>query len=188
MTTTRWVLDTTHSEVQFKVKHLMISTVTGQFNTFEGYIDTETDDFSAAKANIIIDVNSISTNNAQRDAHLKASDFFDLDNHPQITFTAEKIKKAGDEKYIIEGVLSLRGVSKPISFDAELGGVTKDPWGNTRAGFSVTGKIDRKDFGLTFNALTETGGLALGEIVTFIINAQFVKQVLETADSLQHAV
>ena len=176
MTTTKWVLDATHSEIQFKIKHLMISTVTGQFNKFEGTIETEEDDFATATAHFSADINSISTNNEQRDAHLKNADFFDAENHPQLTFEAEKTEKVDDEKYKIYGTLTLRGVSKKIILDAELGGITQDPWGNTRVGFSLTGKINRKDFGVSFGLLTETGGVALGDEVKMLVNAQFVKQ------------
>jgi len=176
MTTTKWVLDTTHSEIQFKVKHLMISTVTGQFNKFEGFFETEEDDFTTAKAYFTADINSISTNNDQRDAHLKHSDFFDAENYPQLTFESEEIERVDDENYKIHGILTLRGVSKKIILDAEWGGTTQDPWGNTRDGFSLNGKINRKDFGVSFGLLTETGGVALGDEVKLLVNAQFVKQ------------
>ncbi len=178
MKTTKWAIDPTHSEMQFKIKHLMISTVTGQFNKFEGGFESEGEDFTTAKARITADINSISTNNEQRDAHLKASDFFDLANHPQLTFESEKIEKLDAENYKVHGTLTMRGVSKKIILDAELGSITKDPWGNTRAGFSLNGKINRKDFGVSFGMLTETGGIALGEEVKININAQFVKQAV----------
>ena len=178
MAKSKWVLDHSHSDIQFKIKHLMISTVTGQFNTFDGFVETEGDDFSTAHAEISINVDSINTNNAQRDGHLKANDFFDITNHPQITFSSTKLTRIDDEKYKVHGTLTLRGVSKDIVFDAELGGIVKqDPWGNTRAGFLITGKINRKDFGVSFGLITDTGGIGLGEDVQFIINAQFVIQV-----------
>lgn len=175
-TTNKWVIDPAHSEVQFKIKHLMISTVTGSFNQFDGSIETVEDDFSTAKANFSADVNSISTNNAQRDAHLKNPDFFDADNHPQLTFKSGKMEKLDDENYKVLGTFTLRGVSKEIKLDAEFGGSTIDPWGNTRVGFSLTGKINRKDFGVSFGLLSETGGVALADEVKMIVNAQFVKQ------------
>lgn len=176
LTATKWVLDTTHSEIQFKIKHLMISTVTGQFNKFEGFFETEEDDFESAQAYFSADVSSISTNNEQRDAHLKNPDFFDAENHPQLTYESERIEKLDDENYKIHGVLTLRGVSKKIVLDAEFGGTTQDPWGNTRIGFSLTGKINRKDFGVSFGLLSETGGIALSDEVKLLVNAQFVKQ------------
>jgi polyisoprenoid-binding protein YceI len=176
METTKWIIDPTHSEIQFKVKHLMISTVTGQFNKFEGFLEMNDEDVTAASTHVSIDINSINTNNEQRDAHLKASDFFDWENHHFITFNSQKIEKVDDENYRCTGTLTMRGVSKEIVFDAELGGITKDPWGNRRIGFSISGKVNRKDFGVSFGMLTETGGIALGEEVKFLANVQFVKQ------------
>jgi polyisoprenoid-binding protein YceI len=182
MQSTKWVLDSTHSELQFKVKHLMISTVTGQFNTFSGTVRTEGDDFGTAKINFTADVDSISTNNEQRDAHLKNSDFFDAENHSQIIFESSRLEKIEDDEYKLYGPLTMRGISKRVILNVEFGGVTNDPWGNTRAGFSVTGKINRQDFGISFGAVTETGGLLLGDEVKIIANVQFVKQKeLETA-------
>lgn len=171
-----WVIDPTHSEIQFKVKHLMISTVTGQFHKFDGSFESDGEDFTSAKAKISIDVASISTNNEQRDEHLKANDFFDLQNHPQIIFESTAVEQKDEENYKVYGTLTMRGVSKDIILDAELGGVVKDPWGSERVGFSLIGKINRKDFGVSFSMLTETGGIALGEEVKLLINVQFVKQ------------
>lgn len=176
MSTTSWVIDPSHSEIQFKVKHLMISTVTGQFNTFNSTIETSENDFTTAKAHFSADIDSISTNNEQRDAHLKANDFFDAENYPQLTFESEKIEQTDDENYRVSGILTMRGISKNVVLDAELGGIAQDPWGGTRAGFSLTGKINRKDFGVSFSMLTETGGIALGEEVKLLLNLQYVKQ------------
>jgi polyisoprenoid-binding protein YceI len=178
MTKTKWILDPVHSEIQFKVKHLMISTVTGQFNKFQGTAETMDEDFSTAKARITADILSITTNNEQRDAHLRSVDFFDAGNHPELIFETDKIEKNDEEDFKVYGVLSMRGVSKKITLDAEFGGITKDPWGNTRAGFTLTGKINRKDFGVSFSMLTETGGIALGEEVRIVASAQFVKQAV----------
>lgn len=175
-TTTKWALDPTHSEVQFKVKHLMISTVTGQFNKFEGIIETEGDDFTTAKATFSADVNSISTNNEQRDIHLRNPDFFDADNHPQISFETKKMEKVDEENYKVYGIFTLRGVSKEIILDAEFGGSNTDPWGNTRVGLSLSGKIFRKDYGVSFGLLSDTTSAMLGDEVKLLINAQFVKQ------------
>jgi polyisoprenoid-binding protein YceI len=172
-----WSIDTTHSEIQFKVKHLMISTVTGQFNKFNGTVETQGDDFTTAKVHFTADIDSISTNNEQRDAHLKTGDFFDAGNHPQLTFDGDKLEKIDDENYKLHGTLTMRGVSKQIVLNVEFGGTTKDPWGNTRVGFSVTGKINRQDFGVSFGAVTETGGLLLGDDVKVFANVQFVKQM-----------
>jgi polyisoprenoid-binding protein YceI len=181
MATTKWALDPTHSELQFKVKHLMISTVTGQFNQFSGTVETDENDFTNAKIDFAAEINSISTNNEQRDAHLKNGDFFDAEKHPQLTFKSEKLEKITDDKYKLTGTLTMRGTSKKVIFDAELGGITQDPWGNTRAGFTITGKINRQDFGVSFGAVTETGGLLLGDEVKIIANVQFVKQAVAEA-------
>jgi polyisoprenoid-binding protein YceI len=178
MSKTQWVMDATHSEMQFKVKHLMITNITGQFNKFEGSVETEGDDFTTAKVNVSADINSISTNNEQRDGHLKTADFFDAANHPQLNFISDKMEKTDEENYKLHGTFTMRGVSKKIILDAQLGGITKDPWGNTRVGFALTGKINRKDFGVSFSMLTETGGIALGEEVKLFLSAQFVKQAL----------
>ncbi len=176
MATTKWAIDPTHSEIQFKIKHLMISTVTGQFNRFEGNIEMEAEDLTTAKAYFTADVNSISTNNEQRDAHLKNNDFFDVENYPQLIFETETVEKTDEENYKVHGILTMRGISKNIVMDAEFGGITKDPWGNTRIGFSLTGKINRKDFGVSFGLFTETGGIALSDEVKLLANAQFVQQ------------
>jgi polyisoprenoid-binding protein YceI len=173
---TKWALDNTHSEVQFKVKHLMISSVTGQFTKFNGTVETAGDDFSTAKVYFTADVNSISTNNDQRDGHLKNSDFFDTANHPQLTFEGDKLEKADYREYRLHGRLTIRGISKKIILNVEFGGVANDPWGNVRAGFTITGKINRQDFGVSFGALTETGGLLLDNEVKIIADVQFVKQ------------
>jgi polyisoprenoid-binding protein YceI len=176
-----WVLDPTHSEIQFKIKHLMISTVTGQFNKFSGTVETEEDDFTTAKVHFQAEVNSISTNNEQRDAHLKTGDFFDAEKYPDVVFEGQKMEMAGENEYKLHGTITMRGVSKKLVLDVEFGGITKDPWANTRTGFSVTGKINRQDFGMSFGAVSETGGLLLGEEVKINANAQFVKQVAAQA-------
>jgi polyisoprenoid-binding protein YceI len=177
MTTTKWSLDPSHSEIQFKVKHLMISTVTGAFNKFTGTVETEGEDFTTAKVHFVADIDSINTNNEHRDAHLKNGDFFDADKHPQLEFIGKGMEKIDEENYKLNGTLSLKGVSKPVSLNVEFGGITQDPWGNTRSGFSINGKINRKDFGMDFNAVGETGGLLLGEEIKLLANAEFVKEV-----------
>ena len=176
MTTTKWILDTTHSEIQFKVKHLMISSVTGQFNKFEGTVETDGEDFTTSKIEFNADISSISTNNEQRDVHLKATDFFDAENHPQLQFKSKKLEKIADEAYKLDGTLTMRGISKNVTFHVQFGGKTQDPWGNTRVGFELTGKLNRKDFGINFSMVSETGGILLGEEVKIFANVQFVKQ------------
>ncbi len=179
MKTNKWSIDPTHSEIRFKVKHLMISTVTGQFNKFDANVETDGEDFCSAKISFSADINSIDTNNEQRDAHLRTGDFFDAENHPTLTFTSSKMIKLDEENYKVEGEISMRGVSKPITLDVEFGGVAQDAWGNTRAGFSLSGKLNRKDFGVSFSMLTETGGIALGEEVKIHADVQFIKQAVE---------
>ncbi len=177
-----WALDPTHSELQFKIKHLMISTVSGQFNQFKATVETDDDDdFTKAKVHFEATVNSISTNNEQRDAHLKNGDFFDAEKYPVITFDSERMEKTNEDEYKLYGTLTMRGVSKKIILNTEFGGITKDPWGNTRTGFSVNGKINRQDFGMSFGAVSETGGLLLGDEVKINANVQFVKEAVAYA-------
>ncbi|WP_214070852.1 YceI family protein [Mucilaginibacter sp. dw_454] len=171
MATTKWVLDPMHSEVQFKVKHLVISTVTGSFRTFEGDLETENDDFTGASANFSLDVDSLDTNQSQRDEHLKAGDFFDAAQFPKITF-----KSTSYDGSTLVGDLTIKGITKSVTLDAEHGGSAADFYGNTKAGFEVTGKINRKDFGLTWDGVTEAGSIVLGEDIKLIINVQFAKQ------------
>ena len=176
MTNTKWALDATHSEVQFKVKHLMVSNVTGQFKQFNATVETNGDDMTTAKVHFTADISSISTNNEQRDAHLKSGDFFDAENHPQIIFEGDKLEKTGIETYKLHGTLTMRGVSKPITLNVEFGGVMQDPWGNTRMGFAITGKINRMEYGVSFGMVSETGNVLLGEEVSILSSAEFVKE------------
>jgi polyisoprenoid-binding protein YceI len=177
METAKWIIDPTHSELHFKVRHLMVSWVTGNFKHFDASVETEGDDISTAKVRFTADISSISTNNEQRDAHLRTGDFFDAENHPQLSFVSDKLEKIDDENYKLYGTLTMRGNSKKIVLNVEHGGITQDPWGNTRTGFSVTGKINRKDFGISFSMVSETGGVLLGEDVSISANVEFVKQV-----------
>jgi polyisoprenoid-binding protein YceI len=171
MATTKWVLDPMHSEVQFKVKHLVISTVTGSFKTFEGDLTTDNDDFSGASINFSLDVNSLDTNQEQRDGHLKSAEFFDTEQYPTITF---KSTAFDGEKLV--GNLTIKGITQPVTLDVEHGGSAADFYGNTKAGFEVTGKINRKDFGLTWDGVTEAGSVVLGSDIKLSINVQFTKQ------------
>jgi polyisoprenoid-binding protein YceI len=173
---TTWKIDPAHSEVQFKVKHLMITSVTGQFAAFDGTVETSSDDFANANIKFEADVASISTKNADRDAHLQAADFFDAANHPKITFVSKEVKKLDEENYKVTGDLTIRGNTRPVELSVEYGGTQKDPWGQTKAGFELSGKVSRKDFGLTFNATTETGGVVLGDDVKLLASVQLIKQ------------
>jgi polyisoprenoid-binding protein YceI len=171
----KWTIDPMHSEVQFKVKHLVISTVTGSFKKFNGEVISSDDDFNNANIHFTMDVNSIDTNQHQRDEHLKAGDFFNAQVYPEINFESTSFSKKGDDEYKLKGNLTMKGVTKPVELDVEYGGSEKDQMGNTKHGFEVTGKINRKEFGLTYNALTETGGLALGEDIKLVANIQIAK-------------
>jgi len=175
-TVTKWVIDPMHSEVQFKVKHLVISTVSGFFKSFEGSLETESDDFEDAKIYFSLDIDSIDTNQSQRDGHLKSADFFDAEKFPKITFHSTSFKKTDDAEYELVGDLEIKGVTKPVTLAVEYGGTTNDFYGNTKAGFEVTGKIDRKEFGLTWDGVTEAGSIVLGSDIKLLINIQFAKQ------------
>lgn len=173
-TKTTWAIDPTHTEVQFKVKHLVISTVTGFFKKFSGGAESTGDDFDGATINFSLDVNSIDTNQADRDGHLKSADFFAAEQHPTIDFKGA-LKKVSGNDYKLNGDLTVRGTTKNIAFDVEFGGTMVDPWGNTKAGFEINGKINRKEFGLTWNALTESGGMVVSEDVKIHINTELAK-------------
>ena len=171
-----WKLDPSHSEVQFKVKHLMITTVTGYFKSFDLEVLTESDDFTtASKIEFTADINSIDTNNQQRDTHLKSSDFFDAEKHGQLRFVGKKYQADGDEGSL-EGDLTIRGVTKPVTVIVEFGGIVVDPYGQTKAGFTVNGKISRKEFGLTWNAVTEAGQVVVSDDIRIHCEIQLVKQ------------
>ncbi len=172
----KWTIDPTHSEVLFKVKHLVISNVTGSFNVFEGAAETSADDFSDAKITFSANVDSIDTNQAQRDAHLKSADFFDVANFPKLEFTSTSFSKKGDREYILKGDLTLHGVTKPVELAVEYGGTAKDPYGQTKAGFEVTGKLNRSEYGLTWNAATEAGGVVVSDEVKLLATVQVIKQ------------
>ena len=175
-TTTKWDIDPTHSELTFKVKHLMITNVKGEFRNFHATIDSEGDDFGKAKITATVDAASIDTNNSDRDAHLKNADFFDVENHGRITFEATSCNKLDDDNYQLKGLLGIKGINKEIVLDVEFGGFVKDPYGNEKAGFSFSGKINRKDWGLNWNAALEAGGVMVSDEVRINGEAQFVKQ------------
>ena len=177
MATKKWVLDPTHSEVHFKIKHLMITNVTGSFDLFHLSAETKEEDFTKAKINFTADVNSISTNNEQRDGHLKSADFFDAEKFPQIKFTNTKTDAVdNDGSFDLYGDLTIRDITKNVKLSVEFGGVVKDLYGNTKAGFTINGKINRKDFGLTWNAVTEAGGIAVSDEVRIASEIQLIEQ------------
>ena len=171
---TKWNIDPTHSEVTFKVKHLMISTVSGNFKVFEGSAESESDDFKSVK-NIVFkaDVKSINTNNDQRDEHLRSADFFAVDENSEMVFRANSFDVSNDK---LQGELTIRNTTKPVTLDVDYGGVVVDPYGQTKAGLTVSGKISRKEFGLTWDAVTEAGSVVVSDQVRINAEVQFVKQ------------
>jgi polyisoprenoid-binding protein YceI len=170
-TKTKWVIDPTHSEIGFKVKHMMISTVSGQFEKFDATAETDGDDFATAVVEATVDIDSINTKVKDRDAHLKSDDFFNAAESPKITF---KSTKFDGEK--LTGNLTIRDITKEVTLDVEFNGIVTDPYGQTKAGFEITGEISRKEFGLKWNAVTEAGSIVVSDKVKLVIGAQFVKQ------------
>lgn len=167
--TTKWNLDPAHSEITFKVRHMMISNVKGEFKDFNVELDAEDDTFKNVKVKATVDTASINTNNTDRDNHLKSAEFFNTEEFPHITFESDSLTNNGS------GILTINGVSKPITLDVDFGGTNVDPWGQTKAGFSFEGKINRKDFGLNWNAALETGGVMVSDEVKIAGELQFVK-------------
>jgi polyisoprenoid-binding protein YceI len=173
---TKWTIDNSHSNVKFTVTHLVISEVEGNFKTFNGTLTAAKPDFTDAKIEFTVDVNSINTDNESRDKHLKGDDFFNGEKFPQMKFTSLLFKKVTDKKYELTGNLTIRDVTKKVKFDVVFGGTVKDPWGNTKAGFKATTTINRLEYGLKWNSLTEAGGAVVGPDVEIKINAEFVKE------------
>ena len=170
----KWTIDPTHSEVGFKVKHMMFTNVKGLFNDYSAEIDFN-DDLKDANLQFEAKINSIFTNNTDRDNHLKSADFFDAEQYPTLNFKSTKIEGNGSE-YEITGDLTIKGITKPVTLNAEFSGLMTDPWGNTKVGLNLDGKINRKDFGLTYNAALETGGVLVGEDVKLNAEIQLVEQ------------
>lgn len=175
-TKTTWALDPTHSELLFKVKHLMITNVKGEFRSFDATLESIGTDFSKARVTATVQADSIFTNNTDRDNHLRSADFFDVENHRELTFEGSSFTKLDDDNYQLKGNLTIKGITKEISLDVEFGGIAKDPWGNEKAGFSLSGKINRKDWGLNWNAALEAGGVMVSDDVRINGEVQFVKQ------------
>lgn len=176
MSLTKWKIDPAHSELNFRVKHLMITNVNGSFKIFNGEAESDGNEFKADSIKFIVDATSIDTYQPDRDTHLKSADFFDVEKYKEIIFTGSSMKKIDDENYKLKGYLTIKDVKKEITLDIEFGGVNKDPWGNEKAGFSLSGKIDRKEYGLNWNAALESGGVLVGEEVKISGELQFVKQ------------
>jgi len=170
MPTTTWTIDPAHSEIQFKAKHLMITTVTGSFQKFDAKVETEGDDFTTAKISFSADIASINTGNEQRDGHLHSADFFDAEKFPTMSFVSTRV-----EKDKLHGDLTIKDITKPVALDMEIGGIQKDPWGNTKAGFSLSGKVNRKDWDLTWNAVLEGGGFLVSDDIRILCEVQLAK-------------
>ncbi|TDN83835.1 polyisoprenoid-binding protein YceI [Salegentibacter sp. 24] len=176
METTTWNLDPTHSEINFKVKHLMISNVKGEFQEFDGEIESIRQDFDKAKLNATVKSDSVYTNNKDRDIHLRSADFFDTEKHKTISFVGTSFEKLDTDNYKLTGLLTIKGTAKEVNLDVDYGGMMKDPYGNQKAGFSFTGKINRKDWGLNWNAILEAGGVMVSDEVRINGELQFIKQ------------
>lgn len=176
MAKTTWAIDPTHSEIGFKVKHMMFTNVSGKFDSFTAEIENEEAAFETSDIHFTAEVKSINTGNADRDNHLRSADFFDTDAFGSLRFKSTSVTKVNEGQFEIKGELTLKDVTKGISLGAEYSGLMKDPWGNTRIGLSLSGVINRKDFGLTWNAALETGGVLVGEDIKLHAEVQFVKQ------------
>lgn len=182
--TTLWKVDPAHSEVQFKVKHLMITTVTGYFRKFDITAETEDEDFTQAKKiEFTADAASIDTNSEQRDTHLRSADFFDAAKFGQVRYSGKVLERSGED-YKLTGDLTIRGITKPVTVNVHFGGIVVDPYGQTKAGFEVEGKISRKDFGLVWNAMTEAGQVVVSDEVKILCEIQLIKQKQAVADNL----
>lgn len=173
---TTWKIDPSHSGIHFTVRHMMVSKVRGAFTRWEGSVEFDEKSPKDAKVQVSIDAASIDTREAKRDEHLRSPDFFDVTKHPQLTFKSTKVEKVGGQSYRISGDLTLHGVTKPISFEAEALGVGKDPWGNQRIGFQAETSLNRKDFGLGWNQVLEAGGVLVGDKVEISLDVQAIQQ------------
>ena len=172
-TQTKWSIDQSHSEIAFKIRHLMITNVRGSFKTFDANIYTTDKDFTTAEIDLWIDASSITTGDAKRDEHLKSVDFFDVQNHKQITFTSSTIgNEDADGNHELWGELTIKGITKNVKLIVQFGGIVTDPWGNEKAGFTLTGKINRSDWELTWNAAIETGGLMVSDEINISCEAE----------------
>ena len=172
---TLWKIDPTHSEIEFKVKHLVISTVTGKFKDFDASLEAEEGTFEGAEISFSADISSIETGVEDRDNHLKSADFFDAEKYPKLTFDSASFEKTGESTYSLTGNLTIKDVTKEVTLNVEHGGTVEDPYGQTKAGFEISGEINRKEFGLTWSAVTEAGSVVVGDTVKLIMNVQVVQ-------------
>jgi len=183
MALVKWDIDHAHSSVDFTVRHLLVSKVRGRFTKWTGDLQIDEQDLTRSRVDVEIDVTSVDTHEAQRDAHLRSGDFFEVDKHPRIVFKSKRVEEKGKEHLAVTGDLTIRGTTREVVLDVERGGViAKDPWGKRRAGFTATAKINRKDFGVNFNQVLDQGGLALGEEVAITIEIEATAAASVTAD------
>jgi polyisoprenoid-binding protein YceI len=178
---TKWSIDPAHTEIGFKVKHLMITNVKGNFTEYKAGIYTTGDDFSTVEIDFRMDPASIETKDSKRNTHLKSADFFDIEHHKEITFLSNKVEKLDESNFELWGDLTIKGISKKIKLNVEFGGIIKDPWGVQKAGFTITGKINRKDWGLNWNTVLETGGVLVGDTVNILCDVELSKE--QTAEA-----
>lgn len=176
MTSSKWTVDAAHSSIDFSVKHMMIATVRGTFHDFEASIEANPADLTTANIQFSVDVASVDTRNNDRDVHLRSGDFFDVEQYPKMTFQSTNIVKKSEGEYNLTGDFTLHGVTRQETFSVTFEGEGKDPWGNEKAGFSAEGKINRSDYGLTYNAALETGGVLVGDQVKIAIQIEAAKQ------------
>ncbi|QTN01221.1 hypothetical protein ERJ70_19200 [Sediminibacillus dalangtanensis] len=169
-------VDPTHTSIDFSVKHMMVSKVKGTFHDFEATITADPEDLTSAEIDFVIDANSVDTRNDQRDTHLRSGDFFDIENNPKITFKSTDVKKVGDDEYEVTGDMTIRGTTRQETFKVDFEGSGKDPWGNQVYGFSGEGKINRSNYGLTYNAALETGGVLIGDDIKVSIELEATTQ------------
>ena len=181
MTATTWDFDLSHSSVNFSVRHLMVSKVHGRFQSWTGNLVIDNDDITRSTVNVEIDAASIDTKEEKRDAHLRSPDFFDVENNPKLTFKSTSVKKVSDDELEVTGDLTIRGTTKPVVLKVESNGTVKDPWGGTRAGFSAKTSINRKEFGLHWNALLETGGVVVGEKIEIGLEIEAIQKAASQA-------
>jgi polyisoprenoid-binding protein YceI len=179
----RWEIDTSHSDVQFTVRHMVVTKARGRFTRWAGSVDFDENDLTRSSVTVRIDADSIDTGHADRDAHLRSPDFLDAESHPRLEFRSTGIDRVDVERYRIHGDLTIRGVTRRVTLDAELGGIKADPWGAQRAGFSARTKIDRRDFGLTWNQALEAGGLLVGEKVDIELEVEAVRPLRQAGAS-----
>jgi polyisoprenoid-binding protein YceI len=176
MTKANWAVDSAHSSIDFSIKHMMISKVKGSFHNFEAHIEADPGDLTTANLQFSVDLASIDTRNTDRDAHLRSADFFDVEQNPAMTFQSTKIISKGEDEYEVMGDFTLHKVTRAEKFSVTFEGAGKDPWGNDKVGFSALGSIKRSDYGLTYNAVLETGGVLIGDEIKVFIEIQALKQ------------